>query len=429
MASGGLTVSPCGAHAGHGVIQVQVAVPGGATGSARVWSDLPAPVVEQALAHIPAVLPSRGALDPQRAIDAALDAARPAVEAALGAASPVPGPGSPAADTSAPPAAGLLLAATSQAAAKALAATNGQELYRWLARDGDLGNGPRVPLPGVLLAVGGRTAPNRLDVAGVSIAALGAPSLGEARRAAVQVRQALLQILGRLGIPAGLQPDGALAPPLQAPEDVLDLVVDAVDAAGYVTGAQGVAIALDIDAGALTDGSRYRLNGTSFDAADWTQYLAHLAHRYPIWSLHDPTGRRDVTTWELVVDELSGTLQVVGDPELVSAAPGSGVAAAGTLGGVPQLRGTASILSVQRAGSVTAAWDGARRCRVAGADVVAWSRDADALDRFAADLSVAVGGSYLLGGPVLGSELDEVSRRLLQIASDAPALPFGPGTA
>lgn len=408
-----------GADGGDGaLLQVRLTTAEG-TGAAELWAALPAHRVDGALREVLADLVASWDEGPQDAFDAGLHDRRHALAALLAEASAA-GSGEQGPEVGAVPDA--VIAAVSIASVRARAATAGVDPYRWMARTMSTGHGPRVPLPGALLVRGGRQAANRLEIAGVGVTPLGARSLRGALHMTEEVHGALRRDLRRLGFAATVEPGGSLEPAVQAPEDVLDLVVDAIVAAGQVPGAQGMAIEVDLAAGGLHAGGTYRLNGTIFDVGTWVEYLAHLVERYPIWSIRDATAADDHRTWAALTEAMADRVQLVGDAALVGAGPGGRFGGPGGPGG--PYRGTAAEVSVEVSGTVTGAARDARHARAAGHAVVVAVRRRAVADDFLADLSVAFGCGHVRAAVEVDGRPGAVSRRLLQVADDRPELPF-----
>lgn len=304
----------------------------------------------------------------------------------------------------------------SMAAARGFALRDGKELYQWLPQ---IGGGARLPVPHFNVVNGGAHARNRLDFQEFMVAPLGAPTFREALRAGAEVYHCLQGGLSRMGLASGLGDEGGFAPALQAPEDVLDVLVAAIKDAGYQLGPQGVAIALDPAASGFrgSDGS-YHVNGSRFEAPELVDYLAYLTERYPIWSIEDAMGEDDASGWRVLTDRLGDRVQLVGDdnlvtnPTLISAA-------------IADHRGTAALIKVNQIGTVTETLEAVRRCYDGHFGAMVSHRSGETTDPFIADLAVAVGcGQLKAGAPARGERVAKYNR-LLTIESRAADLPYG----
>ena len=171
------------------------------------------------------------------------------------------------------------LVGVSMALARALAASAGVPLWRWLAPDGVA---PCLPVPHFNVLNGGVHAPNELDFQEFMVAPLGAPSMAEAVRAGAEVYAALRRELSGRKLSTGLGDEGGFAPEISEPEEVLRLLVQAITNAGYQTGTDGVSIALDLAASEFRqpDGT-YRVAGALLSSDDLIERLASITAEFP----------------------------------------------------------------------------------------------------------------------------------------------------
>jgi enolase len=245
----------------------------------------------------------------------------------------------------------------SMATARALAAANGLPLYRFLAPEGIT---PRLPVPHFNVINGGAHAHNRLDFQEFMLAPLAAPSFSEALRAGAETYSALRRLLQDAGHSTGLGDEGGFAPDLARPENALDLLVAAVEAAGYRTGPDGIAIALDPAASGFRepDGT-YREAGESLSSAQLVERYGELVARYPIWSIEDGLAEDDEAGWVELTAALGDRVQIVGDDLLVTSP--ERIAA-----GVEARWATAALIKVNQVGTVTETLEAMAACRGAG---------------------------------------------------------------
>lgn len=303
----------------------------------------------------------------------------------------------------------------SVAAARALATADGMPLYRWLPSPGPL----RLPVPHFNVVNGGLHAKNRLDFQEFMVAPVGAPSFTEALRAGAEVYACLRDTIGRIGFTTALGDEGGFAPALQAPEDVLDLMVEAITAAGYEVGSRGIALALDLASSQFreTNGC-YHVNGSHFDAVDLVEYLASLVDRYPIWSIEDGMGEDDPKGWELLTERLGDRVQLVGDDNLVTSPDRISEA-------IAKGQGTAALIKPNQVGTVTETLEAVSRCYRGGFGAMVSHRSGETSDTFIADLAVAIGcGQIKAGAPARGERVAKYNR-LLAIEAEEPDLPYG----
>ena len=311
---------------------------------------------------------------------------------------------------------GNAIVGVSMGAARGFALRDRVELYQWLPQ---LGGTARLPVPHFNVVNGGLHAPNRLEFQEFMIAPLGAPSFSEALRAGAEVYRCLRDTLVRLGLASGLGDEGGFAPALQAPEDVLDLLVEAINAAGYECGPNGVAIALDPAASEFREADgRYRVNGSYFDSVDLVEYLAYLADRYPIWSIEDGMAEDDPNGWEILTQRLGERVQLVGDDNLVTNP-------ALISDAIARRQGTAALIKVNQVGTVTETLEAVRRCYQGSFGAMVSHRSGETSDTFIADLAVAIGcGQLKAGAPARGERVAKYNRLLVIEAQDRN-VPYG----
>jgi len=308
------------------------------------------------------------------------------------------------------------LVGTSMAVARALAVSAGKPLYESLP---GFGQAKRLPVPCFNVLNGGVHAPNPLDFQEFMICPLGAPTMAEAVRAGAEVCQALRGLLIKDGQSTGLGDEGGFAPDLAEPEDVLALIVSAIENAGYPTGPTGVGIALDPAASEFNqpDGT-YHVNGKSFTSAEMISRYEEMIARFPIWSLEDGLGESDTEGWKALTAALGDRIQLVGDdnfctnPAIITTAISDHIA-------------NAALIKLNQIGTVTETLEAMRICHEAGYAQMVSHRSGETPDTFIADLAVATGcGQIKTGAPARGERIAKYNR-LVQIESLTPSLPFG----
>ncbi len=307
------------------------------------------------------------------------------------------------------------LIGTSMALARALAASSGKPLHDWLP---GFGQPPRLPVPCFNVLNGGAHAPNPLDFQEFMVCPLGASSLREAVRAGAEVYQALRKLLAAGGHSTGLGDEGGFAPNLAEPEEVLALIVEAITAAGYPTGVEGVGIALDPAASEFFADGGYRVNGKQLSSADMIARYGEMLDRFPIWSIEDGLGEQDPEGWKQLTAELGGRVQLVGDdnfctnPAIITAAIADGI-------------GNAALIKVNQIGTVTETLEAMRICHEAGYGQMVSHRSGETPDTFIADLAVATGcGQLKTGAPARGERIAKYNR-LIQIEAGNEGLSYG----
>jgi enolase len=305
---------------------------------------------------------------------------------------------------------------TSMALARALAVSSGQPLHAWLP---NFGAPARLPVPNFNVLNGGAHAPNALDFQEFMISPLGAPSLAEAVRAGAEVYAALRRRLAEAGHATGLGDEGGFAPDLAAPEEVLQVIVDAITDAGYSPGRDGVAIALDPAASEFhrPDGS-YLVNDATLSSDDMIERYAAMATEFPIWSIEDGLGEADTVGWQRLTARLGDRIQLVGDdnfctnPAIIAAAIDDGIA-------------NAALIKLNQVGSVTETLEAMATCHRAGYTQMVSHRSGETVDTFIADLAVGTGcGQIKTGAPARGERVAKYNR-LLEIAGSRSDLSYG----
>jgi enolase len=302
----------------------------------------------------------------------------------------------------------------SMAVARAISVAEGTALWNSLTPEGAT---PRMPVPHFNVINGGVHAANGLDFQEFMLAPIGAPSLAEAVRAGAEIYAALRRELAGRHLSVGIGDEGGFAPELSAPESVLQLLVDAIEQAGYRAGREGVAIALDPAANTFYREERYHLDGQSLSSDDMIDRYSELTTRFPIWSIEDGLAEEDRAGWKHLTARLGDRLQLVGDdllvtnPTIISEAIGHKIA-------------NAALIKPNQIGTVTETLEAMRICREAGWPQMVSHRSGETDDSFIADLAVASGcGQIKSGAPARGERVAKYNR-LIDIEANAK-LPYG----
>jgi len=295
--------------------------------------------------------------------------------------------------------------AVSLANAHAVALEAGMPLFRHL-----LGTREAVmPVPMMNIINGGAHANNSLDIQEFMILPVGAPSLREALRYGAEIFHALKKILNTRGLSTAVGDEGGFAPDLASNEAALQIILEAIESAGYRPG-RDVFLGLDVASSELFHDGRYELESEqrSYSAAEFTQYLAELARRYPIISIEDGMAESDWEGWSLLSAALGRTLQLVGDDVFVT---NTRILAQGIERGVAN----AILIKPNQIGTLTetfAAIAMAERARYAS---VISHRSGETEDTTIADIAVASAATQIKTGSM--SRTDRVAKynRLLRI--------------
>jgi enolase len=203
--------------------------------------------------------------------------------------------------------------AVSLANAKAVAQALGVPLYRYLG-------GPMaslLPTPLMNLINGGAHAANNVDFQEFMIVPVGAPTFREALRWGAEVFASLSKVLDSQGLLTGVGDEGGFAPNLASNQMALDLLVSAIEKAGYKPGEQ-IALALDVAASEFYVNGNYRYDGAEHSPAEFINYLAGLTSKYPIVSIEDGLHEDDWANWQALTQKIGNNVQLVGDDLFVT---------------------------------------------------------------------------------------------------------------
>ncbi len=205
--------------------------------------------------------------------------------------------------------------AVSCAVAKAAAEESGLPLYRYLGGAGEM----QLPVPLMNVINGGAHANNRIDMQEFMLVPIGAPTFREAMRYGAEVFHTLKKLIDAKGMPTTVGDEGGFAPDLQSSEAALELLLQAIDKAGYTPGTD-IALALDCAASEYYKDGRYVLDGenASYTSQQMVDVLATLCSRYPIVSIEDGMSEHDWDGWKLLTDRLGNDVQLVGDDLFVT---------------------------------------------------------------------------------------------------------------
>ena len=203
--------------------------------------------------------------------------------------------------------------AVSLAVARAAAGAVGMPLYRYLG-----GTAARtLPVPCLNVLNGGAHAANSVDIQEFMVVPAGFPSFREALRAGVEVYHSLKKVLAGRGLTTNVGDEGGFAPSLAADRAALELLTEAVEAAGYELGTE-VGFALDVAATEIHRAGRYELDGRQLTSDEMIEYLAEMAGAFPLVSIEDGLGETDWEGWADLTSRLGDTVQLVGDDVFVT---------------------------------------------------------------------------------------------------------------
>ncbi|TME21358.1 MAG: phosphopyruvate hydratase [Chloroflexi bacterium] len=307
----------------------------------------------------------------------------------------------------------------SMAVARAAALAARQPLYRYLAGDGDL----RMPVPMMNILNGGKHAQTKVDFQEFMVVPAGAPSFSEGLRWGAEVFHALKLTLHERGLSTGQGDEGGFAPELEANEEAMTLLVQAIERSGHHPGKE-VFIALDPAASELYHHGRYELTGEgrTLPPPEMVALWESWVNRYPVISIEDGLAEDDWDGWRALTTQLGKRLQLVGDDIFVT--------------NVVRLRhgidaGLANsiLIKLNQIGTLTETLETMATARRAGYSTVISHRSGETEDTFIADLAVATGAGQIKSGAPSRSERVAKYNRLLQIEEEVGSTVSYPGRA
>jgi enolase len=311
------------------------------------------------------------------------------------------------------------LLGVSLAAARAAADEAGLPLYQYLG-----GPGARIlPVPLMNVLNGGVHADNGLDIQEFMIVPAGAGSFGEALRMGVEIFHTLKKLLKDKGLSTGVGDEGGFAPALGSNEAALDLLLRAIERAGYRPGDE-VWLALDAAASEFHENGRYRLRAdrTVKSAEEMIEFYEGLAGRYPICSIEDGLGEDDRAGWQGLTRRLGGRMQLVGDDLFVTNP-------AILQEGIRQGLANALLVKVNQIGTLTETLEAVELAKRAGYGTVISHRSGETEDTFIADLAVGVNAGQIKTGSLARGERTAKYNQLLRIEEELGSAAVWPGRA
>lgn len=294
----------------------------------------------------------------------------------------------------------------SLATAKAAANGLGIPLYRYLG--GPLANVLPVPLMNVIN--GGAHANNNVDIQEFMIVPIGASSFHEALRWGAEVFDCLSKVLKREGLLTGVGDEGGFAPNLGSNQEALDLLISAIEQAGYEPGAQ-IALALDVAASEFYQNGQYLYDGTLHSPSETIDYLESLVSQYPIVSIEDGLHEDDWEHWELLTERLGSRVQLVGDDLFVTNPTR-------LKKGIEQKAGNSILIKLNQIGSLTETLETIDLATRNGYTSVISHRSGETEDTTIADLAVATRAGQIKTGSLCRSERVAKYNRLLRIEAE-----------
>ncbi len=294
----------------------------------------------------------------------------------------------------------------SLAVAHAAAESAGLPLYRYLGGP----NASTLPVPLMNIINGGAHADTGVDIQEFMAVPLGAETFSEGLRWGVEVYHALKSLLNEKGLSTGLGDEGGFAPDLPTNAEALDLIVEAIERAGYVPG-RDVAVALDVASSEFYENGVYKFEGQDRTAAEMSAYYADLLDRYPLVSIEDPLDESDWDGWKHLTDEIGARVQLVGDDLFVTNP-------ARLAEGIEKGTANSILVKVNQIGTLTETLDAVQLAQRSGYTAVMSHRSGETEDVTIADLAVATDCGQIKTGAPARSDRVAKYNQLLRIEEE-----------
>jgi enolase len=294
----------------------------------------------------------------------------------------------------------------SLAVAKAAADSADLPLFRYLGGP----NAHVLPVPMLNVINGGAHADNNVDIQEFMILPIGASTFREGLRWGVETYHSLKSLLKKQGLNTGLGDEGGFAPDLSSNRAALDLLVEAITAAGFTPGTD-VALGLDVASTEFFDNGAYTFEGKQIGAAELTAYYDELLAAYPLVTIEDPLAEDDWQGWAHLTEHIGSKVQLVGDDLFVTnpkrIAKGISEGAANSV-----------LVKVNQIGTLTETLDAVSLAQRAGYTTVMSHRSGETEDTTIADLAVATDGGQIKTGAPARSERVAKYNQLLRIEEE-----------
>src|SRR5438045_3831916 len=311
------------------------------------------------------------------------------------------------------------LLAVSMATARAAADESGLPLYRYFGGSGAM----QMPVPMMNVINGGAHANNSLDLQELMIIPVGAPTFREAVRYGAEVFHALKKIINDKGMSTAVGDEGGFAPNVASHEAAIQLILQAIDKAGYTAGEQ-IAIGLDCAASEFYKDGKYALSaeGLSLTAPEWTDILATWVDKYPIISIEDGMHEGDWDGWKTLTEKLGGKVQLVGDDLFVTNTKI-------LKEGISKRIANSILIKINQIGTLTETFAAIEMAKRAGYTAVISHRSGETEDSTIADIAVGTNAGQIKTGSLSRSDRIAKYNQLLRIEEDLGDVASYPGRA
>ena len=299
--------------------------------------------------------------------------------------------------------------AVSLATARAAAVEEGLSLFRYLGGD----EATVLPVPLMNILNGGAHAANNVDIQEFMIAPIGADTFPEALRMGVEVFHSLKKVLGGQGKSTAVGDEGGFAPDLASNEEAVEVILEAIDQAGYDVGSD-IVLALDAAASEFYQDGEYVFHESSGErrsSAEMVDFWADWVDRYPIASIEDGMDEADWEGWKMLTDGLGDRVQLVGDDLFVTNTEI-------LQRGIDEGAANSILIKVNQIGTLTETLDAIRLARENDYSFIISHRSGETEDTFIADLAVATRSGQIKTGSASRTDRTAKYNQLLRIAEE-----------
>jgi len=293
----------------------------------------------------------------------------------------------------------------SMAVAKAAATSLGMPLYQYLGGF----NAKQLPVPMMNILNGGKHADNNVDIQEFMIMPVGASSFAQALQMSVEVYHTLKSVLKEKKLSTAIGDEGGFAPNLKSNEEAIQVILTAIEKAGYKPG-QDIFIALDTAASEIYKDGKYHLEGEGLvkTSAEMVDFYVQLVEKYPVISIEDGLAEDDWDGWKLMTEKLGGKIQIVGDDLFVTNTER-------LARGIETGTANSILIKVNQIGTLTETFDTIEMAKRAGYTAVVSHRSGETEDSTIADIAVATNAGQIKTGAPARTDRVAKYNQLLRI--------------
>ncbi|MEW6585890.1 MAG: phosphopyruvate hydratase [Nitrospirota bacterium] len=289
---------------------------------------------------------------------------------------------------------------------KASALEMGVSLYRYIGGS----NAKELPVPMMNILNGGAHADNNLDIQEFMIVPAGFGSFSDALRAGAEVFHSLKGILKKKGLNTSVGDEGGFAPNLSNHEEAMTLILQAIEASGYIP-AKDIYLALDVAASEFSKGGSYSFEGHTKSAPDMIAYYEEIISRYPVISIEDGLSENDWEGWKTLTERLRKRVQLVGDDIFVTNTKI-------IKKGIEEKIANSVLIKLNQIGTLTETLDAIEMAKKAKYTAIISHRSGETEDTTIADLAVSCNTGFIKTGSIARSERVAKYNRLLRIEEE-----------